>query len=115
MPGATMSEPTVTEQMRPLLERPDPISLKQLSPLTLLDRMDTKFIINTEQLREVLAASIDQYKILEINVFTPGGLNSMLALYGVDFSESVIAALEAKVTQRDAYAGAIANRILATL
>ena len=54
-------------------------------------------------------------KILEINVFTPGGLNSMLALYGVDFSESVIAALEAKVTQRDAYAGAIANRILATL
>ena len=72
MPGATMSEPTVTEQMRPLLERPDPISLKQLSPLTLLDRMDTKFVINTEQLGEALAASIDQYKILEINGVRPG-------------------------------------------
>ena len=72
MPGATMSELTVTEQMRPLLERPDPISLKQLSPLTLLDRMDTKFVVNTEQLREVLAASIDQYKILEINGVRPG-------------------------------------------
>ena len=67
-----MSELTVTEQMRPLLERPDAISLKQLSPLTLLDRMDTKYVINTEQLREVLTASIDQYKILEINGVRPG-------------------------------------------
>ncbi|MCR6497808.1 glutathione synthase [Shinella sp. CPCC 101442] len=54
-------------------------------------------------------------KILEINVFTPGGLSAMFDLYGVDFSENVIVALENKVTQRDAYEGAIANRILATL
>ena len=67
-----MSELTVTEQMRPLLERPDAISLKQLSPLTLLDRTDTKFVVNTDQLREVLTASIDQYKILEINGVRPG-------------------------------------------
>lgn len=67
-----MSALTDTEQMSPLLARPDPVSLKQLSPLTLLDRMDTKFIINIEQLREVLAASIDQYKILEINGVRPG-------------------------------------------
>ena len=67
-----MSELTDTERMRPLLERPDPISLKQLSPLTLLDRTDTKFVLNTEQLGEVLAASIDQYQILEINGVRPG-------------------------------------------
>ncbi len=54
-------------------------------------------------------------KILEINVFTPGGLNIMHDLYEVDFAETVIQALEGKVAQRDAYAGAIANRTLATL
>ncbi len=54
-------------------------------------------------------------KILEINVFTPGGLNVMFDLYDIDFADSIIAALEEKVAQRDAYAGAIANRTLATL
>ncbi|WLR95161.1 glutathione synthase [Shinella zoogloeoides] len=54
-------------------------------------------------------------KILEINVFTPGGLSTMFDLYDADFSDSVIAALEDKVSQRDAYAGVIANRTLATL
>lgn len=54
-------------------------------------------------------------KILEINVFTPGGLNIMHDLYEVDFAETVIEALENKVALRDAYAGAIANRMLATL
>lgn len=54
-------------------------------------------------------------KILEINVFTPGGLNVMFDLYDIDFADGIIAALEDKVAQRDAYAGAIANRTLATL
>jgi glutathione synthase len=54
-------------------------------------------------------------KILEINVFTPGGLNAMHDLYQVDFAESVIEALERKVTQRNAYEGQIDNRTLATL
>lgn len=54
-------------------------------------------------------------KILEINVFTPGGLSAMLDLYDVDFAENIISALEDKVAQRDAYAGVIANRTLATL
>ncbi len=67
-----MTEHTITEQLRPLLARPEPISLPQLSPLTLLDRTDTKFVVNTAQLEEVLAASIDQYKILEINGVRPG-------------------------------------------
>lgn len=54
-------------------------------------------------------------KILEINVFTPGGLVPMFELYEVDFADSIIAALESKVAQRNAYAGAITNRTLATL
>jgi glutathione synthase len=54
-------------------------------------------------------------KILEINVFTPGGLNTMFDLYDTDFADTVIASLEDKVIQRDAYAASIRNRTLATL
>lgn len=54
-------------------------------------------------------------KLLEINVFTPGGLNNLSQMHGTDFSQSVIAALEQKVAIRAAYAGRIGNRQLATL
>jgi glutathione synthase len=54
-------------------------------------------------------------KILEINVFTPGGLRSMSQMYETDFVESVIVALESKVALRAAYASSVANRQLATL
>lgn len=54
-------------------------------------------------------------KILEINVFTPGGLSTMHELYEVDFAGIVIEALENKVAHRTAYEGQIGNRILATL
>jgi glutathione synthase len=54
-------------------------------------------------------------KILEINVFTPGGLRSMSQMYETDFVESVIVALESKVALRASYASSIANRQLATL
>src|SRR3954447_21085174 len=67
-----MSELSTTEQLRPLIDRPHAITLSQLAPLTLLDRKDTKFVVSREQLQEVLAASIDQYKILEINGVRPG-------------------------------------------
>lgn len=42
-------------------------------------------------------------KILEINVFTPGGLAGMSQMYRTDFSESVIIALEQKVAIRSVY------------
>ncbi|GLQ54031.1 glutathione synthetase [Devosia nitrariae] len=54
-------------------------------------------------------------KLLEINVFTPGGLNNLSKMYETDFCQSVIEALEKKVSIRDAYAGRIPNRELATL
>jgi glutathione synthase len=54
-------------------------------------------------------------KLLEINVFTPGGLNNLSQMYGVDFSQAVIAALEEKVAIRAGYGTAIGNRELATL
>ena len=54
-------------------------------------------------------------KILEINVFTPGGLPNIAELYGVDLTPDVIIALEQKVEMRKNYAGRISNRTLATL
>lgn len=54
-------------------------------------------------------------KLLEINVFTPGGLNNLSQMYETDFSQSVIAALEDKMAIKSAYAGTIGNRELATL
>jgi len=39
-------------------------------------------------------------KLLEINVFTPGGLNRLADMYATDFAASVIAALEEKRTLR---------------
>ncbi len=54
-------------------------------------------------------------KILEINTFTPGGLNNVSELLGVSFCDAVIAALEEKVTIRDGYGRQLSNRELATL
>jgi glutathione synthase len=54
-------------------------------------------------------------KILEINVFTPGGLPDIAGMHKIDFSEEIIAALEDKIAIRKTYAGAISNRALATL
>lgn len=54
-------------------------------------------------------------KLLEINVFTPGGLNNLSQMYEVDFPQSVIEALEAKLEIRNAYRGTLSNRELATL
>ena len=52
-------------------------------------------------------------KILEINVFTPGGLWNMSEMYKTDFMQSVITALESKLAIRDAYP-LVSNRELAT-
>jgi glutathione synthase len=54
-------------------------------------------------------------KLMEINVFSPGGLGSCERLYGVDFAESVIQDLERKLEVRQAHEAVLSNRRLATL
>jgi glutathione synthase len=53
-------------------------------------------------------------KLMEVNVFSPGGLGSCEHLYEVDFTEPVIAALERKVELRDT-SPELGNAQLATL
>jgi glutathione synthase len=54
-------------------------------------------------------------KLMEINVFTPGGLGSAQAATGIDFADVVIHDLERKVRSKRHYGGHISNVQIATL
>lgn len=54
-------------------------------------------------------------KLMEINIFSPGGLISSGKRYGLDFFEVVVQAIEKKVYYRNLYKGDISNRELAVI
>ncbi|MGI8705574.1 MAG: glutathione synthetase [Sphingomicrobium sp.] len=54
-------------------------------------------------------------KVLEVNVFSPGNLEGCSEMVGVDFSVSVLEAIERKVTIAANYEGRFDNRHLAVL
>ena len=54
-------------------------------------------------------------KILEVNVFSPGNLNSCSRLAGVDFSVPILEAIERKVSIAKEHANKFDNRRLAVL
>jgi glutathione synthase len=54
-------------------------------------------------------------KLMELNVFSPGGLGNAHKFEGVDFSRAVIEALERKVSVRSHSRGTLTNRELATI
>ncbi|HSJ34995.1 MAG TPA: glutathione synthetase [Acidimicrobiia bacterium] len=54
-------------------------------------------------------------RLMEVNVFSPGGIGSVSAIHEVDFASAVIDALEKKVKLRHAYGERLTNVALATL
>jgi glutathione synthase len=54
-------------------------------------------------------------KLMEVNVFSPGGLGSCQALYDVDFAPAIIEDLERKVALREHYGDQLTNKMRATL
>lgn len=54
-------------------------------------------------------------KLMEVNVFSPGGIGSVSSLHEVDYATTVIEALEKKVELRRAYGKMLTNVALATL
>ena len=54
-------------------------------------------------------------KLMEVNVFSPGGLGSCGRLYDVDFTSAVIEDLERKTGIREHYGAALPNAQLATM
>jgi glutathione synthase len=53
-------------------------------------------------------------KLMEVNVFSPGGLGSCQELYGINFAECVIEDLQRKVELRHLYGPGLDNHQLAT-
>jgi glutathione synthase len=53
--------------------------------------------------------------LLEINVFSPGGLGSAARFSGVDFTQPILDAIEAKLGHRDRSPGLVPNQELAVL
>ena len=54
-------------------------------------------------------------KLMEVNVFSPGGLGSAQRMEGEDFAVAVIEAIERKVEYKRHYGGQISNKRLATM
>jgi glutathione synthase len=54
-------------------------------------------------------------KLMEINVFSPGGLAPAQRVQGVDYTIPVIESLERKIELRDSYPHRLENKFLATL
>jgi len=54
-------------------------------------------------------------KLMEVNVFSPGGVGGAMLLEKVDFAGAVVEALERKVSWRSRYQGSFANVELATI
>jgi glutathione synthase len=54
-------------------------------------------------------------KLMEVNVFSPGGLGSCLQLYGKDFASAIIRDLERKLKVRSHYTEDMSNARLATV
>jgi glutathione synthase len=63
----------------------------------------------------LVGLDIVEDKLMEINIFTPGGLGSAQAHTGVDFAAVVINDLERKVECRRHYGAQLDNRSIATL
>ncbi|WP_124979187.1 ATP-grasp domain-containing protein [Nonlabens xiamenensis] len=54
-------------------------------------------------------------KLIEINLLSPGGMEYFEKIGLPDFSKSVIAAIEKKVSYKEKYQGALGNKCLATM
>lgn len=93
--GGTAEKVTVTDEMLSLVDA--------VRPKLVADGM---FLVGLDIVGD---------KLMEVNVFSPGGLGSCQALYEVDFAPVIIADLERKVAMRRHYGTQISNTTLATL
>lgn len=93
--GGKAETATVTKEMFELVD--------MVRPKLINDGM---FLVGLDVIGDVL---------MEVNVFSPGGLGSASLLHEVDFADAVIQAIERKAALRGAYGNTIDNVALATL
>lgn len=58
---------STNEPLRSLVKQRPSLSLEDLAPLALLDRIDSKFVLHQDQLLQLLANVLDEYLVLEID------------------------------------------------
>jgi glutathione synthase len=91
--------------------RPKPAKISK-EVLTLIDVLRPKL---QKDGMFLVGVDIVGTKLMEINVFSPGGLNMMSNNYKVDFLKEVILAIEAKVKYKSIYGNDLSNIHLASL
>lgn len=64
---SAMPEDELKESFRNVIQRFDPISLSEMDAVKLMNRVDTKFLININQLHVLLEKAIEHYRIVEID------------------------------------------------
>jgi len=57
----------VVEQIKEILKKFEPISLKEMDTVELMNRTDSKYIFNIKKLPEILEESKNNFKVLEIS------------------------------------------------
>lgn len=65
-PSGGGESPTSVTSLDRLLHRFDTISLKQMDGVALLNRTDTKYVLQTVQLQQALAQLTDRYRVLKV-------------------------------------------------
>lgn len=93
--GGSIEEGEVTDQTLELVEMVRPKLLR-----------DGMFLVGLDVVED---------KLMEINVFSPGGLGAAGKIAGVDFTEVVIDALARKVKYKEYYGNGVTNNELAAL
>jgi hypothetical protein len=63
---------TITDRIQHLAAQMPGVSLSDIAPLSLLDRMDTKYVLHEDQLCVALEACLPNYMVLEVNGVRPG-------------------------------------------
>lgn len=57
----------MTDALLPIISRFQPISLEEMDAVSLMNRVDSKYVFSIHQLPAILKDAVDNYKILEIN------------------------------------------------
>jgi glutathione synthase len=93
--GGTASEVEVTDEMLQVVD--------MVKPKLIQDGM---FLVGLDIVGD---------KLLEVNVFSPGGFVNANNFYKVDFTEAVVASIENKIRYQKTYGGELQNKKVATM
>ena len=59
--------PSVYQEINGLIGTYDPVTLEEMKGIRLMNRIDTKYVISVLKLKELLAASAEDYRVQEVN------------------------------------------------